>query len=50
MDIYVQVLSRDKSLIGFSYNRGKAKVKDKDVIFHEFGIGFIIVSLYITVY
>lgn len=52
MEIQLQLFNKYDSLIGFSYKAGTATTKneEEEVFFHEFGIGLIFISLYITVY
>jgi hypothetical protein len=48
MSIQFEIFSRDRALLGFSYNRGSATSKNKRVIFHEFGVGVLVINFYIT--
>ena len=50
MDIELQVLPKDKTVFGISYNVGEALYKDKPTIFYEVGIGIGILVLYIVLY
>ena len=50
MELHIEIFSKNRSLLGFSYNRGGAEIKNKKVIFHEFGIGVLILNIYITFY
>jgi hypothetical protein len=50
MSIQLEILSKDRALLGFSYNRGSAMSKNKPVIFHEIGIGILVINFYITFY
>ena len=55
MNISIEALSMDRALLGFCYNRGSAAVKKKDgnvkeVTFHEFGIGLLLLQIHITFY
>lgn len=42
----VEILNQHNVFFGFGYRDGTGNVKDKDVIFHEFGIGLIVFNLY----
>lgn len=50
MHLRIELLSGDRSLFGFVYNRGKATLNESNqkVIFHEIGVGFILASIFIT--
>lgn len=51
MNMTIEILSQDRALLGFSYNKGQAtKTDGKDVIFHEFGIGLLIIQIHFTFY
>lgn len=54
MDISIEILSRDRSLLGFCYNRGtglvKKKEETKEVTFYEFGIGLLFIQIHLTFY
>ena len=55
MDIKIEALSMDRALLGFCYNRGSGIMKKKDgivkeVTFHEFGIGLLLLQIHITFY
>lgn len=52
MEIKIEALSKDRMLVGFSYNRGSCTLEKendvKNVLFHEFGIGLLFVNIHIT--
>jgi hypothetical protein len=54
MDIRIEALSMDRALLGFCYNRGSGLLKRegelKEVVFHEFGIGLLLLQIHITLY
>lgn len=54
MELRLAILSKDHSLLGLSYHRGKARInrnnQEKEVTFHEFGLGFALFHIYITFY
>lgn len=51
MDITIEILSKDRALLGFCYNRGSGSLKDgKEVTFHEFGIGLLLLQIHLTIY
>lgn len=54
MEFRMGILSKDHSLLGFSYHKGKALIRknneEKKVTFHEFGLGFVLFHMYITIY
>lgn len=56
MEVSLDLLSKNRSILGLCYNRGFAKVENKKtgethpVIFHEIDLGFIIATLTITIW
>jgi hypothetical protein len=55
MNIKIEALSMDRALLGFCYNRGSGTLNEKngnakEVIFHEFGIGLLLLQIHITFY
>lgn len=49
-EIKIEILSNLRSLLGIVYMNGMTKQNDKNIIFHEIGIGFIFFGIFITFY
>jgi hypothetical protein len=56
MEISLDLLSKNRSILGFCYNRGVATVEHKKtkeqhpVVFHEIDLGFIVATVTITIW
>ena len=49
-EIKIEILSNLRSLFGIIYMKGMKKQNDKNIIFHEIGIGFIFFGIFLTIY
>lgn len=50
MELRLELFSKVSCLLGLDYKSGTGLIKDKEVNFHEVGIGLFFISLYITWY
>jgi hypothetical protein len=50
MHIQIEIASKNRCLLGLSYNQGELPVNDEMKLFHEFGIGFLFFGIFITVF
>lgn len=49
-EIKIEILSQLRTLLGFSYMKGYNMIEEKQIIFHEVGIGFVFFGIFITFY
>lgn len=49
-EIKIEILSNLRSLLGIVYMKGMTKQNDKNIIFHEIGIGFIFFGIFLIIY
>jgi|APGre2960657373_1045057.scaffolds.fasta_scaffold75071_1 hypothetical protein len=49
-EIKLEIISNIRTLIGISYMKGMNTLNNKQIIFHEIGIGFLFFGIFITFY
>lgn len=49
-EIKIEILSNLRSLLGISYMKGMNTLNNKQIIFHEIGIGLLFFGIFITFY
>lgn len=50
MEFHVEFLHPHNMLFGFSYKDGQGVVNGEEVVFHEFGLGLILINFYLVIY
>jgi hypothetical protein len=50
MEVELQIIPKDKTVFGISYQAGEGNYKGKQVVFHEVGIGIGVLVLYLVFY
>lgn len=50
ININIELISADRSLLGILYMKGMQKTNEKKYLFHEIGIGLLFFGIFITIY
>lgn len=50
IEFKIEIISKVRSLLGIIYMKGITNQNNKEIIFHEIGIGFVFFGIFFTFY